>query len=205
MALVFESTFPIEIQFATTSWKEEEQDVKADKMHLRIHHEKGDRYKMELFSDKDVFFNFISSINKSEYDRIRREQQLFFDFLDFPSTLRKLFTACATEKSTHAAVLVLDGDDVSLHVVRKLEHKIVELVSLPFEKLDEDEMRRVVQDRFDYLREKVDELSLKVSEYSSMFRTGKTPSLFLNNKPTNGSHQRNKIQHYDLLRHNLGS
>lgn len=191
--LVLDLGFPVELQTVTASDSASKQtaddQVKIDHVHIRMVQEGSDLYQIGLWSETDVFFNLTSRITRTGFDTLRREQQLVVGFEGFPQTLKKLLVSCINERVTHAALLLLEGDLATLHIVCKMEHKIVELLSFPLQKLTEQELREVVQKRFLELQSRVDVAEAKLSEYASMFRSGKTPSLLKSSTHQNGASQ----------------
>jgi len=188
-SLLLELVFPAEIQTVGVSSDEE---VKNENLSIRVMSQGSETYLIHVWSDSDVFFNLSCRLAKSQYDDLRREQQLVVGFDGFPLSLNKLLLSCVNERLTHAALLLMEANSATLHIVCKLEHKIVELLSLPFEKFNDADLRNVVQDRFSELQAKLEIAEARVAEYASMFRAGRVPSLF--GKPTNGLYANSK--HY---------
>ena len=166
-----------------------EEDVKNDNLHLRMVLDGTDRYNLAIWSERDVFFNLTSRITRQSFDTLRREQQLVVGFEGFPAALKKLLVSCLNERVTHAALLVLEGEMASLHIVCKMEHKIVELLSFPLQRLADPELREIVQKRFSELQARLENAETRVAEFQAMYRSGKAPSLF-NKHQSNGSHSK---------------
>lgn len=137
---------------------------------------------LTLSLEHDVFFNLRTLIGRDEFDTIRREQQLVIGYQDFPQVVGNLMTSCIQESSTHACLIVLeqtqDDTAVTLHVVRRMDHKIVELLSIPMDKVEGDMERAIVQSKFNELQSRLQESEVKLNALASMYRSGKTPALF---------------------------
>lgn len=176
---VMEIRFPAELQFATAASKDD--DAKVDNLDLRLVALGSDTYELTILSESDVFLNFYSKIDRSVFDVMRREQQLVVNFEGFPSSLSKLLQGCIRDRTTQAALLLIENEVASLHIVCKMEHKIVELLSCPFSRLNEAETRIAVQQRFLELKQRLEKAEAKLSEISSTYRTGRTPSLLNRN------------------------
>jgi len=180
--MMLDMGFPVEIQTLTVGDSNEtgtvgEDNVRMESAHIRVALQGQDVYRISLWSVTDVFLNLAVDISREGFDVLRREQQLVVGFEGFPSALKKLLTACTTERVTHAALLVVDNDSVSLHIVCKMEHKIVELLAISLNRLSGSDLQNAVQARFSELQSRLEVAEAKVVEFSSMVRSGKVPSL----------------------------
>ena len=180
--ILFDIVFPAELQKigpnGTASTDKEEEYV-VDSLHIRMTNENGEAYEISLWSETDIFFHLVSKLDRSAFDQLRREQRLVVGFEDFPGSFKKLLQGCsAAERAKQAAVLLLDQVDAELHIVCKMEHKIVELLSCPFARLSDDQIKSTVQKRFQEMKLRAEAAEAKLSEYHGQnARSGKVPSL----------------------------
>lgn len=63
--------------------------------------------KIELTSETDLFFNYISIIDEESFNRLKQDQKLNINFPAFLSMLIKLFNLCQKEPHNYFAVFFM--------------------------------------------------------------------------------------------------
>ncbi len=179
------SDVPIEIQG---------HNARQDLASVSIIQQQNQEYLLLLSFESDVFFNVKRSLQPEAYEGMRKEQQLVVDFEHFPLMFFKLLQACVNEPQTHACIMVVE-EEMTLHVVCRMEHKIVELLSVSMELLDEQEQKEMVNHKFMELKQRMKAFELKINQMSSMYRGGKTPSLFGKDLTANNNNNHHHHHH----------
>ena len=132
-------------------------------------------------------------MDTSRFTDMKQQQKLMITFEQYPSVLIKMLNNCVDEANAHLAVFVIHQDGCSrLDLIKNLEYKYVELMSLPFKRSDDETVREQISFRYNSVKSKLEAVENRLSEVSSVLKV-KNPSLLLQiskNINTNANHSR---------------
>lgn len=132
--------------------------------------------RIELCSDADLFFNYNCVINHIGFNALREHQKLTCDFNEFTVMLMRLFNQAIRDASTHLCVMIFQPDGrAHLQILQNLQYKFVELVSLPFHEIPEEESRRHINYRYNAIRARLAIMTAKLQDVTALIKVKETP------------------------------
>jgi len=135
--------------------------------------------KVELSSEADLFFHYSHVIDERAFKQLREEQRLMIEFNDYANVLARSLNQAIKEPQTHLAVYIMNRDgQARLDFIQNMEYKFVELLSVAFLRSPDDLIRQAVAFRYNSLKAKVQVLTSRLSEVTSIVKI-KNPSLLL--------------------------
>ncbi|CAD8172934.1 unnamed protein product [Paramecium octaurelia] len=151
--------------------------------------------KIELTSETDLFFNYITIINKDNYKRIREEQKLTIEYPQFLQMLIKLLNSCHKEPNHFFCVFFMQQDGAArLDFIENLEYKFMEMLSLEFSSASEETIRQNVSFRYNLMKAKLQFVQNRLNDIASLIKL-KNPSLLVQiNKASAGVSQNQSTQ-----------
>ena len=135
--------------------------------------------KVELSSEADLFFHYSHVVDERAFKQLREEQRLMIEFNDYANVLARSLNQAIKEPQTHLAVYIMNRDgQARLDFIQNMEYKFVELLSVAFLRSPDDLIRQAVAFRYNSLKAKVQVLTSRLSEVTSIVKI-KNPSLLL--------------------------
>lgn len=127
--------------------------------------------RIELCSDADLFFNYNCVINHIGFNALREDQKLTCDFNEFAVMLMKLFNQAIKDPTTHLCVMIFQPDGrAHLQILQNLHYKFVELLSLPFHEVPEEESRRHINYRYNAIRARLAIMTAKLQDVTALIK-----------------------------------
>ena len=138
--------------------------------------------KVELSSESDLFFHYSHVVDERAFKQLREEQRLMIEFNDYANVLARSLNQAIKEPQTHLAVYIMNRDgQARLDFIQTMEYKFVELLSVAFLRSPDDLIRQAVAFRYNSLKAKVQVLTSRLSEVTSIVKI-KNPSRALPRK-----------------------
>lgn len=132
--------------------------------------------KVELSSESDLFFHYSHVVDERAFKQLREEQRLMIEFNDYANVLARSLNQAIKEPQTHLAVYIMNRDgQARLDFIQNMEYKFVELLSVAFLRSPDDLIRQAVAFRYNSLKAKVQVLTSRLSEVTSIVKI-KNPS-----------------------------
>ena len=133
--------------------------------------------KLELTSEDDLFFNYVSLLDTKSFGKVKKEQNLTIGFESFVQMVSKLSTLLHTEKENHFAIMYLHRNNTGhLDFNENVEYRFIEVLSLDFAQVDQELNKQLVSFRFNAVKRKLHMLTHNVKEVSNLLKI-KNPSL----------------------------
>ncbi|KRX05983.1 hypothetical protein PPERSA_01061 [Pseudocohnilembus persalinus] len=147
--------------------------------------------KIELTSETDLFFNYISIIDEESFQRIKNDQKIKIEFNQFLNMVIKLFNHCHKEPHNFFSVFFMQRDgQARLDFIENMEYKFLEMLTIDFIASPEDIIRQNVTYRYNILKAKMMFVTNRLTDISALIKL-KNPSLLVqlqkNNNQQNSS------------------
>ncbi|CAD8157210.1 unnamed protein product [Paramecium octaurelia] len=146
--------------------------------------------KIELTSETDLFFNYISIIDKENFKKIKEEQKLTIEYPQFLQMLIKLLSSSHKEPNHFFCVFFMQQDGAAkLDFIENLEYKFMEMLSLEFSSATEETIRQNISFRYNFMKAKLQFVQNRLNDITSLIKL-KNPSLLAQlNKVSMNSNQ----------------
>ncbi|CAD8094371.1 unnamed protein product [Paramecium sonneborni] len=133
--------------------------------------------KIELTSETDLFFNYITIVDKETYKKIKEEQKLTIDYPQFLQMLIKLLNSSHKEPNHFFCVFFMQQDGAAkLDFIENLEYKFMEMLTLEFSCATEEVIRQNVSFRYNLMKAKLQFVQNRLNDITSLIKL-KNPSL----------------------------
>ncbi|KAM3146606.1 hypothetical protein pb186bvf_001136 [Paramecium bursaria] len=121
--------------------------------------------RIEISSDKDLFFIFQHEATTNSFNQIKVSQGLQLPFKDYPgviiSTLNKVETNFSGYQATF--VIMLDGS-ARLEIYQTTEYKSISMINFDFHACDEHFLRQTIIFKYNQQRKTIKNLQQQVSQ-----------------------------------------
>ncbi|KAM3138272.1 hypothetical protein pb186bvf_009548 [Paramecium bursaria] len=142
-------------------------------------HQNFTNLKIELTSENDLFFNYISVVDDESYRRIKIEQKLTIEYTQFLQMLIKLFNSCHKEPNHFFSVFFMQQDgQAKLDFIENLEYKFLEMLNLEFITAPEEIVRQNVSFRYNLMKAKLVFVQNRLNDIAALIKL-KNPSLLM--------------------------
>lgn len=120
---------------------------------------------------------YLSDIDEKRFDKIKKAQQLNFNFGSLLQMLTKQINLCQKEMNNFSCVLIINKiTNHRLDILENLEYKRIILLSLDFHELDEESIKNYVIYRFTKIKMNKQIISKKLKDVFSLLKI-KNPQL----------------------------
>ena len=156
LAKIYEEEIPFEIRYETDNLTGEDKSVfkplickilATDEMSEQVN------IKIEIGSDSDLYFYYTTEITSSLFEKLKEEQKLTCNFLNFSDLLIKYFDLCMKSKNSYMAVLSIKTDkNAKMELMENLDYKFVELINLDFSPASQELISKQISYRYNSMR-----------------------------------------------------
>lgn len=120
---------------------------------------------------------YLSDIDEKRFDKIKKTQQLNFNFSSLLQMLIKQINLCQKEMNNFSCVLIINKiSSHRLDILENLEYKRIILLSLDFHELDEESIKNYVIYRFTKVKMNKQIINKKLKDVFSLLKI-KNPQL----------------------------
>ena len=171
---IYEEEIPFEIRYETDNLTEEDKSVfkslickvlSTDEMSEQVN------IKIEIASDSDLYFYYKTEINSSLFDKIKEEQKLTCDFMNFSDLLIKYFDLCLNNTKSYLAVLSIKTDkNAKMELMENLDYKFVELINLDFSPASQEVISKQICYRYNSMRAVQDIMQNRIDIINNVLR-----------------------------------
>lgn len=171
---IYEEEIPFEIRYEYANLFEEDKSLFkslickiliTDEMLEQI------KIKIEIANDSDLNFYYTTEITSSSFEKIKEEQKLTCDLMNFSELLIKYFDFCLNNTKSYIAVLNLKTDKkAKMELMENLEYKIVELISLEFSQASQDLISKQISYRYNSMRAVEDLMQNKIDIINNILK-----------------------------------
>ncbi|CAD8097919.1 unnamed protein product [Paramecium sonneborni] len=133
--------------------------------------------KIELTSETDLFFNYITIVDRENYQNIKEAQKLTIEYPQFLQMLIKLLNSSHKEPNHFFCVFFMQQDgSAKLDFIENLEYKFMEMLTLEFRSATEEVIRQNVSFRYNLMKAKLQYVQNRLNDITSLIKL-KNPSL----------------------------
>ena len=171
---IYEEEIPFELRYETDNLTEEDKSVfkslickvlSTDEMSEQVN------IKIEIASDSDLYFYYKTEINSSLFDKIKEEQKLTCDFMNFSDLLIKYFDLCLNNTKSYLAVLSIKTDkNAKMELMENLDYKFVELINLDFSPASQEVISKQICYRYNSMRAVQDLMQNRIDIINNVLR-----------------------------------
>mmetsp|Transcript_142632 Transcript_142632/g.251772 ORF Transcript_142632/g.251772 Transcript_142632/m.251772 type:complete len:353 (-) Transcript_142632:15-1073(-) len=109
--------------------------------------------RIELSSERDIFFHYIHNVDEQSFLRLQDRHKLHINFSEYVSFLIKMLNTCITEPHLQLAIFVMQrAGSARLDFVRNLGLKFAELLTCDFEAATEELVRQHINHRYNSMK-----------------------------------------------------
>lgn len=128
--------------------------------------------KLQMFSDRDLYFLYVSDYSSEAFDLLKEKQSLdeSLDFEHFPSMIHEIIAKVAEEKEFMAKFEFNGEEKGKLIFSQKLKFKEVEILNLDFEKAKDEEIANQIQERYDSVRNELKAARAELNDLYTMLK-----------------------------------
>lgn len=180
--VVYEREVPCELRINSGGRNPEEvgslESVKA-KVLVLGEENSPENIRLELSSENDLFFYYTHDVNEMTFKEIQNEQRIVVDFEEYLGVLVRMLNSCIKEPNTYLAVLIMNKEgSAKLEFIQNIQYKFVELLSLDFVAISEENVREQITYRYNAAKSKLAAVEARVKDIYSLVKV-KNPSLLL--------------------------
>ena len=175
----------------TENEEEEEKGVDSDliiEVYIQQTEDNLEAVKMRFLSKDDLRFLFEKVYRPEDFDEIKKEQELEFDFGDFPNVLEEIlgFVTAHSENENYKAIWNTEGNQGILIIEEDLDLCVTEIFNFRLDQCSVERIKRVSQDRYNELNHKYQEL---MTQYKDMVKRIKRqdPKILATFRPVEGT------------------
>lgn len=190
--VIYEREVPVELRYPTSttpgSFDSETQEsshvgvIEAVKVKILVFGEEGhvEGLKLELMSEKDLFFHYVHKCTEADFPTVQEEQKLMIEFSDYSNVLMRMLNHCIKQPQGHLAVLVLnDAQSIDrLEFIQNMEYKFVELLSCQVAKSSEEVIQKTITYRYNAMKTRLSMMNHRLQEVNDLVKL-KNPSLLM--------------------------
>lgn len=135
--------------------------------------------RIEISSENDLFFLYCHSVDQQAFVQMQHDQKLMIDFKDYPNVLSKMLNSSIKEPHAYLAVLILGTTGLArLDLIRNMEYKFVDLMSVPFEAAPDDMIKVHITYRYNAAKSKLALMHARLQDINTLVKI-KNPSLLV--------------------------
>merc|ERR1711972_144399 len=135
--------------------------------------------RIELTSEKNIFFHFTHTVDEHDFRIIQEDQKLTIDFQDYASLIIKMLNQCIKEPNSYCAVFAMQQEGPArLNFIHNLHYKFVELLSCNFDASPEEMVRQQITFRYNSNKKRLESMEARVQAINAFIKV-KNPSLLL--------------------------
>jgi len=180
--VVYEREVPFELRINSGGRNPEEvgslESVKA-KILVLGEENSPENIRLELSSENDLFFYYTHDVNEMTFKEIQNEQRIVVDFEEYLGVLVRMLNSCIKEPNSYLAVLIMNKEgSAKLEFIQNIQYKFVELLSLDFVAISEENVREQITYRYNAAKSKLAAVESRVKDIYSLVKV-KNPSLLL--------------------------
>lgn len=149
---IYEEDIPFEIRYDEEENKKNNFQSLLCKIFMTDEYTSKVNIKIELASNKDLFFYYTTQINSESFGKIKEEQKLTCEFKDLSDIFIKYLDLCINKKNAFLAVLNIKKEKAVLELYENFEFKCGELINLDFFPVSESLIRKQIIYRYNAMR-----------------------------------------------------
>ena len=179
-AVIYDREVPFELRLQDS--KDGPQEVgtlEAIKVKILILGEDGNpnSLRIELSSEKDLYFEYMHVIVESGFRMVQEGQKLMVDFTDYSNVLIRMLNSCIKEPHSHLAVFIMQRDgQARLEFIQNMQYKFVELLSCNFHRSPDELVRQQITYRYNSLKSRLALMQARLQDVNALVKI-KNPSL----------------------------
>ena len=111
------------------------------------------KMKIEICSNKDLYFYYTTEMDNKIFEKIRQSQKLTCNFNKFSDLLIKYLDLCISDTKTFLAVLTIKKDkNAKMELFENLQYKFGELINVSFVPASDEIIRKQISYRYNAMR-----------------------------------------------------
>eukprot|EP01013_Petalomonas_cantuscygni_P029975 TRINITY_DN55892_c0_g1_i1.p1 TRINITY_DN55892_c0_g1~~TRINITY_DN55892_c0_g1_i1.p1 ORF type:complete len:281 (+),score=22.25 TRINITY_DN55892_c0_g1_i1:136-978(+) len=168
--IIYDREVPVELRTTDASTAVHE-PAATEPLRIRVLTLPGENLRVELASENDLFFHYVCNLPPAAYRELATHQKLLVSFDKFAAVVVRMLNRCIKEPQLFFAVLVLQPDGSAvLEFLQSIEHKLLDLLVLPFAESPDYMIRQHVAYRYSALKSRVAVMQARLHDVASIVR-----------------------------------
>ena len=158
--IVYNKEIPMDLKLKL---KDEEKDIalfeliRCKILSDSIDNESPKRIKIELSSEKDLFFHYTNIVDENTFLDMKKKQKLTIDFSEYCNLIENICENCINSPDSYIGVFLIQKEGLSkLQFVKSSDFKFLELLILEFKCSSDEIINKHMIYRFTQLKSKLE-------------------------------------------------